>query len=74
MSDQDTQPTIETMLEEMRKGFAAMVDQFTALNAQLSKMVAQLDRTDRRQSHQDSKLDAFIEEVIEMKRSLKHPV
>jgi hypothetical protein len=74
MSNYDTTPTLETLMEEMRKGFAAMSDQFTAINAQLSEILARLDRTDRRQGHQDSKLDAFIEEVIEMKRNLKHPV
>lgn len=74
MSNYDTRPTIETVLEEMRKGFAAMAEEFTAIHAQLGDILARLDRTDRRMANHDAKIDAFIEDIIEMKRDLKHPV
>jgi uncharacterized protein YoxC len=74
MSNYDTTPTLETVMEELEKGFAMMKQQFTAIKAELDQIIARLDKTDRRQSNQDAKLDAFIEEVIEMKRNLKHPV
>jgi hypothetical protein len=42
--------------------------------AEILEVKETLVRLERRQGRQDSKLDAFIEEVIEMKRALKHPV
>jgi hypothetical protein len=88
MSDQDTKPTLETVLKEVRSGFAAMDKRLAALEAQtydtkpiwqralgeILEVKETLARLERRQGLQDSKLDDFIEEVIEMKRDLKHRV
>jgi hypothetical protein len=41
---------------------------------EFKELKSRMDRTERRTANQDAKLDAFIEEVIEMKRNLKHPV
>jgi peptidoglycan hydrolase CwlO-like protein len=74
MSNYDTTPTLETVMEELEKGFAMMKQQFTAIKAELDQIIARLDKTDRSQSNQDAKIDAFIEDIIEMKRDFKHPV
>jgi hypothetical protein len=42
--------------------------------AEILEVKETLVRLERRQGRQDAKLDAFIEEVIEMKRDLKHPI
>jgi hypothetical protein len=69
-----SEPTLETVLEELEKGFQAMMVEFTAVIARLDGIIERLDRTDRRMAHQDSKLDAFIQDVIDMKRDLKNPI
>jgi septation ring formation regulator EzrA len=81
MSEYNTQPTIQTLLEEMQKGFAAIAERFDEVYVRLDRIETRLDaiearltRIERRQSNQDATLDAFIEQVIEMKRDLKHPV
>lgn len=67
MPDYDTRPTIETLLEEMKKGFAAMAEQF-------NEVFHRLDLIERRQARQDEKIDLFIAEVLELKRQMRHPV
>jgi predicted nuclease with TOPRIM domain len=74
MSDYDTRPTIETLLEEMKKGFAAMAEQFNEVFRRLDLLESRLERTERRQSLQDEKLDLFIAEVVDLKRQMRHPV
>lgn len=74
MSDYDTRPTIETLLEEMKKGFAAFAEELTIIKADILEIKEMLSRQGRRQANQDARLDDFIAEVIELKRDLKHPV
>jgi hypothetical protein len=59
--------TIEQVYEKLVQLTELCDREFKQLNAQVA-------RTERRQRQQDSKLDSFIEEIIEMKRDLKHPV
>ena len=40
----DTNPTIETVLAEMRAGFARVEERFVALDERLEEMHGQLDR------------------------------
>jgi hypothetical protein len=85
MSEYNTQPTIQSLLEETQKGFAAAADALKAFRDEMTALFnevfrrlenieSRLDRTDRRMANHDAKIDAFIEDIIEMKRDLKHPV
>jgi hypothetical protein len=42
--------------------------------AEILEVKETLARFGRRQANQDSKLDNFIQDIIEMKRDLNHPV
>jgi hypothetical protein len=78
MSDYDTKPTIETLLEEVKKGFAAVAAEFTVIRAQINDvhidLITQIGRLERRQTLQDEKIDLFIAEVLDLKRQMRHPV
>jgi hypothetical protein len=74
MSEYDTRPTIETVLEsvnalteEMRKGFAAIA-------VRLDRIEERLTSLEQRYDHQEDKIDIFIREVLDLRRALKHPV
>jgi hypothetical protein len=71
----DTKPTIETVLEKMDAGFSELRADISALRMHLSEEIVNLTdavrRLDRRVGLQDTKIDIFIEEVLEMKRALK---
>ena len=64
MSEYDTKPTIETVLEAIQRLQNAMVDQFEGISKRL-------DGIDREMRHQDDKLDSFILDVIDMKREMR---
>ena len=70
MSD-ETKPTIETVREDMRKGFAALAQGFNEVFRRLDLIENTLERSERRQSRQDEKIDLFIAEVIELKRQMR---
>ena len=74
MSDYDTKPTIETLLEEVKKGFAAVALELAAVRDDISDLQATLTRIEYRQNLQDDKIDTFIKEVLELKRQMRHPV
>jgi hypothetical protein len=71
MPDYDTKPTLETLLEEIRKGFAAVTAEINDVHVDLTSQIGKLERTQKRQ---DEKIDLFIAEVIELKRQMRHPV
>jgi uncharacterized membrane protein len=74
MSTYDTKPTIENVLERIDALRVDMQAGFKEVFRRLDNIEARLDRLERHQSSQDARLDAFIEQVIELKRDLKHPV
>jgi hypothetical protein len=61
MSEYDTKPTIETVLERMEAGFAG-------LNLRLDAIESRLEAIENDALRQDEKIDLFIREVLEMKR------
>ena len=61
MSEYDTKPTIETVLERMEAGFAGLNLRLDAIESRLEAIVNDALR-------QDEKIDLFIREVLEMKR------
>ena len=67
MSEYNTQPTIQTLLEEMQKGFAAMKGEFDAVHSEIGEIKRKMIR-------QDERIDNFIEEVIDLKRKLRSTV
>lgn len=67
MSEYDTKPTIESVLEKMAAGFAQMNSRFDGLEARL-------DRLEKRMIREDERIDNFIEEVIDLKRTLRSTV
>ena len=74
MSEFDTQPTIQNVLERIESLRDDMLTGFKEVFRRLDVLESRLERTERRQSLQDEKIDLFILDVIEMKRSLRHPV
>ena len=74
MSEFDTQPTIQNVLERIESLRDDMLTGFKEVFRRLDVLESRLERTERRQSLQDEKIDLFILDVIEMKRSLRQPV
>jgi chaperonin cofactor prefoldin len=66
--------TIEQVYEKLVQLTELCDREFKDIHHRLEKIETRLDRLERRQNLQDSKLDDFIAEIIEMKRDLKHPV
>jgi hypothetical protein len=48
-----------------------MNERFTSIDSVVSTILGRLDRLDRRFDRLDSRVDDFIEEVIELKRQLR---
>jgi septal ring factor EnvC (AmiA/AmiB activator) len=48
MSEFNTQPTIQTLLEEMQKGFAAVAEQFNEVFRRLDMIEMKIDRLNNR--------------------------
>jgi hypothetical protein len=66
--------TIEQVYEKLVELTDLCEHEFKDVRAQLADMSVGLQRLERRVAKQDAKIDAFIEDVIEMKRDLKHSV
>jgi len=71
MSEFDTRPTIETVLEHMTAGFSEIKRRFDSIDLQFEEIERRLDKGEKRAERIDAKLDLFIEEVIEMKRAMR---
>jgi hypothetical protein len=71
MSEFDTRPTIETVLEHMTAGFDGVTKHLIAIDSRLASIEERLDKGEKRAERIDVKLDLFIEEVIEMKRAMR---
>ena len=66
--------TIETVYEKLVQLTELCDREFKDIHRRLENIESRLDRTDRRMANHDAKIDAFIEDIIEMKRDFKHPV
>jgi chromosome segregation ATPase len=74
MSEYDTKPTWETVLERMEAGFAEINRRLTAIESRLDAIEARLDKIEKRMSRQDDKIAAFIQDVIDLQREMKQRV
>ena len=68
MTDYNTNPTIETVLERIEALRLEMHAGFDSLRTETS---GRFDAIDKRMRRQNELVDNFIEEVIEMRRDLK---
>jgi hypothetical protein len=66
--------TIEQVYEKLVELTELCERRFIDLTTEVSVLAEATAMIARRQGSQDSKLDAFIEDIIEMKRDLKHPI
>jgi tetrahydromethanopterin S-methyltransferase subunit G len=71
MSEYETQPTIKTLLEEMRQGFAAMAEQFNEVFRRLDLIEAKIDSLNERLLTQEGKLRLHDKRITELEN---HPV
>jgi predicted nuclease with TOPRIM domain len=77
MADYDTQPTIETVLTEMRAGFTTVSARLAAIETRLDRLEEEMDglhkKVDdlsRNNRRLEEKVNVFIEEVISLSREL----
>jgi hypothetical protein len=62
------------MIVTLEMVYEKLVQLTEICDLEFKELKSRMDRTDRRMANHDAKIDAFIEDIIEMKRDFKHPV
>lgn len=71
MSEQTTEPTLISILEEMRAGFAAVGTHLTAIEARLFTVESQLENMDMRLDRLEGDINKTRSEVMYLRADFK---
>jgi hypothetical protein len=70
MSEYTTQPTMQSLLEEMRNGFAAIAEQFQEVFRRFDLLEAKIDSLNERLLTQEAKLRLHDKRISELEHHL----